>query len=58
MREVQEAQAELRGGVAAINALWDDMPKLNKAMADAGMQYFRVELSNAPPQTFGRGGGN
>ena len=58
MREVQEAQAELRSGVAAINALWDDMPKLNKTMADAGMQYFRVELSNAPPQTFGRGGGN
>jgi hypothetical protein len=58
MREVQEAQSELRSGVAAINSLWDEMPKLNKIMADNGMQYFRVEMSTAPPQTFGRGGGN
>ena len=58
MQDLQEAQAELRGGVAAINALWEDMPKLNKTMSDAGMQYFRVEMSNAPAAAFGRGGGN
>jgi hypothetical protein len=58
MQDLQEDQAELKGGVAAINTLWDDMPKLNKAMSDAGMQYFRVEMSNAPAQAFGRGGGN
>jgi photosystem II stability/assembly factor-like uncharacterized protein len=58
MSDLAEAQAELKGGVGEINALWDDMPKLNKVMADAGMQYFRVELSNAPPAAFGRGGGN
>ncbi len=34
------------------------MPKLNKVMTDAGMQYFKVEMSNAPAAAFGRGGGN
>jgi hypothetical protein len=58
LQDLQEAQAELRGGVGAVNALWDDMPKLNKMMSDAGMQYFRVEMNNAPAAAFGRGGGN
>jgi photosystem II stability/assembly factor-like uncharacterized protein len=58
MQDLQEAQAELKSGITAINTLWDEMPKLNKAMSDAGMQYFKVEMSNAPAQTFGRGGGN
>jgi photosystem II stability/assembly factor-like uncharacterized protein len=58
MSDLAEAQAELKGGVAEINTLWDEMPKLNKVMADAGMQYFKVDLSNAPAAAFGRGGGN
>ncbi len=58
MRELQEAQAELKGGVSAINTLWDEMPKLNKVMSDSGMQYFKVEMSNAPAPAFGRGGGD
>ena len=58
MSDLAEAQAELKAGVSVINTLWDEMPKLNKVMADAGMQYFKVELSNAPPAAFGRGGGN
>ena len=59
IQDLAEAQAELKGGVGEINTLWDEMPKLNKVMADAGMQYFRVEMSNAPAApAFGRGGGN
>ena len=58
MQDLQEAQAELKSGVTEINTLWDDMPKLNKVMADAGMQYFRVVLTNTPAAPFGRGGGN
>ena len=59
IQDLAEAQAELKGGVGEINTLWDEMPKLNKVMTDAGMQYFKVEMSNAPAApAFGRGGGN
>ncbi len=58
MQDLAEDQTELKSGVGEINTLWDEMPKLNKVMTDAGMQYFKVEMSNAPAAAFGRGGGN
>jgi hypothetical protein len=58
LEDLRQAQAELKSGIAEVNTLWDEMPKLNKVMADAGMQYFRVEMSNTPPAGGGRGGGN
>jgi hypothetical protein len=49
------ARAELNEGLAAVKKLTDeDLPKLNKAMIDAGVPYITVET--APPQAAGRGG--
>ncbi len=58
LSDMAEAQTELKDGIGAIDKLWDEMPKLNKVMSDAGMQYFRVELGNAPAAGGRRGGGN
>jgi hypothetical protein len=53
----QMAQAELQKGIAEIDKLWDELPKLNKLMSDAGIQYF-TENQNVPPPARRRGGGN
>jgi photosystem II stability/assembly factor-like uncharacterized protein len=59
LADIQVAQAELQKGIAEIDKLWDELPKLNKLMADAGMQYFTVNLNVPPPPPApGRGGGN
>jgi hypothetical protein len=59
LADIDEASAELQKGTAAINALWDEVPKLNKTLTDAGVAYFKVNLpATAPVQAFGRGGGN
>ncbi len=58
LADMREAQSELKAGEAEINTLWDDMPKLNKVMSDAGMQYFRVEMGGAAAAGGGRRGGN
>jgi hypothetical protein len=59
LADLQVAQAELQKGIAEIDKLWDEVPKLNKMMADAGVQYFKVNLNVAvPTPAFGRGGGN
>jgi photosystem II stability/assembly factor-like uncharacterized protein len=54
MAEIDEAAAQLKAGTAEVNALWDEVPKLNKQMADAGVGYFTVNLNAAPAG--GRGG--
>ena len=58
LADLQATQAELQRGIAEIDKLWDELPKLNKLMADAGVQYFKVNLDVPPPPAPGRGGGN
>ena len=59
LADIDEASADLQKGTAEIDALWDEVPKLNKMLTDAGVAYFKVNLpATAPVQTFGRGGGN
>jgi len=54
MAEIDEAAAQLKSGTADVNALWDEVPKLNKQLIDAGVPYFTVNLNAAPAG--GRGG--
>jgi hypothetical protein len=55
LADIEEASAQLQKGLAEVNRLWDEAPKLNKLMADAGVPYFTVTISTAPPAP-GRGG--
>jgi hypothetical protein len=57
MADLQDASAQLKAGIAQVDALWDEVPKLNKMLADAGVPYFNVNLNPARP-TGGRGRGN
>jgi hypothetical protein len=54
LADIEEASAQLQTGIAEVNRLWDEVPKLNKVMTDAGVSYFTVNLNVAPPA--GRGG--
>jgi hypothetical protein len=56
MADLADATAQLQTGIAEVNRLWDEVPKLNKVMADAGVPYFAVGLGG--PQTGGGRGGN
>jgi hypothetical protein len=58
LADLQVVQADLQKGIAEIDKLWDEVPKLNKTMADAGVQYFTVNLNVPAAPAFGRGGGN
>jgi photosystem II stability/assembly factor-like uncharacterized protein len=55
MADLKEASAQLESGIAEVNRLWDEVPKLNKVMMDAGVPYFAVVLAG-PAQPGGRGG--
>ena len=57
MADIEEATSELKAGLAEVDALWAEVPKLNKALADAGVAYFTLNL-NPPPPAGGRGRGN
>ena len=57
MADIQDASAQLKTGIAQVDALWDEVPKLNKMMTEAGVPYFSVNLTPARP-TGGRGRGN
>ena len=58
MADIEEASQQLQKGIAEVNKLWDEVPKLNKLMIDAGIQYFTVDVNSVPAQSFGgRGGG-
>ncbi len=54
--DLAEASAQLQEGIAEVNRLWDEVPKFNKTMQDAGVPYFAVHLG--PAQTGGGRGGN
>jgi hypothetical protein len=58
LADIEEASAQLQKGLAEVNKLWDEVPKLNKLMVDAGVPYFTVDVNSVPAQTGGRGGGN
>jgi hypothetical protein len=55
MADLGEVSAQLQTGIVDVNRLWDDVPKLNKLMQDAGVPYFTVNLGAAVPAG-GRGG--
>ncbi len=57
LADLDDAAAQLKSGVAEVNGLWDEVPKLNKQMIDAGVPYFTVNL-NTVPAAGGRGRGN
>ncbi len=49
MQDVEQAEAELRQGLAAVNKLTgDDLQRLNKTMADAGVPYVTVYTGVGP----------
>jgi photosystem II stability/assembly factor-like uncharacterized protein len=57
LEEIEETSAELQKGTATINALWEEVPKLNQTLTDAGVAYFKVTLpATVPPPGRGRGG--
>jgi hypothetical protein len=56
MSDLAEATAQLQAGLVQVNFLWDEVPKFNKTMQDAGVPYFVVTL--AGPATGGGRGGN
>jgi hypothetical protein len=57
LADIEEASAELEKGKAAIDRLWDEVPKLNKVLTDAGVAYFKVTLpATVPAPGRGRGG--
>ena len=59
MADIDDCASQLKKGTEEVNALWDDVPKFNKQMADAGVQYFTVNVNAVPaPVQGGRGGGN
>jgi len=56
MADLEQASAQLRGGTTEVVKLWDEVPKLNKLMLEAGIPYFKLDL--AAPQPVRVGGGN
>ncbi len=58
MNDLAECSAQLKKGLDEVNALWDEVPKLNKLLSDSGVQYFKVNLNTVPAAVpGGRGGG-
>jgi photosystem II stability/assembly factor-like uncharacterized protein len=57
MSDIDDCAAQLQKALPLVNQLFDDFPKMNKTLADAGLPYFNVDTANVPAATFGRGGG-
>ena len=55
LADLEEAKAQLQKGLAMVNALWEEVPKLNKMMIEAGVQYFTVNPESVPAAGRGRG---
>jgi hypothetical protein len=45
--ELDEAAAQLKSGVAEVDALWEEVPKLNQQLTAVGAPYFTVTLPAA-----------
>jgi len=56
MSDMEDAAAQLKEGLAAVESVAGEVPKLNKMMAEAGIPYFTIDTTNVPPPTGGRGG--
>ncbi len=56
MADIEQATAQLRGGTTEVAKLWDEVPRLNKLMLEAGILYFKLDLT--APQPVRAGGGN
>src|SRR5579872_1551217 len=54
--DVQQLSDQLQKDLAEVGKLWDEVPKLNKMMMDAGVPYFTLDLNIPPPAP--RGGDN
>jgi photosystem II stability/assembly factor-like uncharacterized protein len=54
LADIDETAGQLKSGIADVDALWNEVPKLNKQMTDAGVPYFTVNPNTAPAG--GRGG--
>jgi photosystem II stability/assembly factor-like uncharacterized protein len=52
--EIDEAAGQLKTVTAEVNTLWDEVPKLNKQLIDAGVPHFTVNPNPVPAG--GRGG--
>jgi len=58
MADIDEVSAQLKKDATEVDKLWDEVPKFNKMMSDAGVQYFKVDVNSVPAAAFGgRGGG-
>ncbi len=57
LKDLEECGTELKSGLATVDALNAEVPKLNKLMQDAGVVYFTIDPSSVPPPATGRGGG-
>jgi photosystem II stability/assembly factor-like uncharacterized protein len=58
LADIDQCAAQLKKGLDDLNAVWDEVPKLNKLMADNGVQYFTVNVNAVPaPAPFGGRGG-
>jgi len=56
LADIEQFTAQLRSGTTEVAKLWDEVPKLNKMMLEAGIPYFKLDLTPAPP--IRAGGGN
>ena len=54
LADIDSASTDLQAALVEVNKLFDELPKLNKMMADAGVPYFTVDIVNVPPPA-GRG---
>jgi hypothetical protein len=57
LQDLDECDAELKAGLAAVSALDGEVPKLNKLMQESGVPYFTLDPNSVPPPAVGRGGG-
>jgi photosystem II stability/assembly factor-like uncharacterized protein len=59
LADIEECAVQLQKGLDELAKLDGEVPKLNKLMQDAGVQYFTVDINSVPAaQGGGRGGGN
>ncbi len=53
MSDIDEAAAQLKKDTAQVDQLWNEVPKLNTMLRDAGVPYVTPNPEAVPPPTFG-----
>jgi hypothetical protein len=56
LTDLDQIDAELKAGMAEIDKLDGEIPKLNKMMTEAGVPYITIDPASVPPPAGGRGG--